>query len=231
VESVRGRRRRQWVFLRAQRISCAHAALPLVEVRWRTIAITLIDHGLAMAGIDKKHDPGGKVRLAISPDVKSSAAVFGGPDNCYRYQLRRTWDETKPHAMFIMMNPSIADSKQEDPSVAKCGRFARSWGYGGIYVGNTFAYRATDKKRLRVCDDPIGPENNKHLIEMAKLAKTVIFAYGQPGHRSLRDRGRLLAKILIDKGVKPHVLKLSKDGTPCHPLYLRKDLEPVVWKL
>jgi hypothetical protein len=70
-----------------------------------------------------------------------------------------------------------------------------------------------------------------NLIEMAKLAGIVIFAYGQPGHRSLQDRGKLLAKILIDKGVKPYVLKLSKDGTPCHPLYLRKTSEPVVWKL
>ncbi len=184
-----------------------------------------------MAGIPQKHDPGGKVRLAIGRDVKSSAAGFGGPDKCYRYRLIRTWDETKPHAMFIMMNPSTADSMVDDRSVAKCGRFARTWDYGGIYVGNTFAYRATDKKRLRVIADPIGPENDRHLIAMAKLAGIVIFAYGQPGHRSLQDRGPLLAKILIGKGVKPYVLKLSNDGTPCHPLYLRKTLKPVVWKL
>src|SRR5271157_3123218 len=184
-----------------------------------------------MAGIPQKHDPGGKVRLAIVRDVKSSAAVFGGPDKCYRYRLIRTWDETKPHAMFIMMNPSTAGSMVDDRSVAKCGRFARTWDYGGIYVGNTFAYRATDKKRLRVIADPIGPENDRHLIAMAKLAGIVIFAYGQPGHRSLQDRGPLLAKILIGKGVKPYVLKLSNDGTPCHPLYLRKTLKPVVWKL
>jgi hypothetical protein len=185
-----------------------------------------------MAGIPQKHDPGGKVRLAISPDVKSSPVVWGA-DKCYRYRLRRTWDETKPHAMFIMMNPSTADSKVDDPSVAKCVRFARTWGvYGGIYVGNIFAYRATDKKRLRASQiDPVGPENDKHLIEMAKLAGVVIFAYGQPGHRSLQDRGKLLANILIDKGVKPYVLKLSKNGTPCHPLYLRKTLKPVVWEL
>jgi hypothetical protein len=184
----------------------------------------------AMAGIPQKHDPGGKVRLAISRDVKSSA-VFGGPDDCYRYRLIRTWDETKPHAMFIMMNPSTADLKVNDPSVAKCERFARTWGvYGGIYVGNTFAYRATDKKRLRDNHHPT-VENDKHLIEMAKLAGIVIFAYGQPGHRSLQGQGQRIAKILIGKGVKPHVLKLSKDGTPCHPLYLHRTSEPVVWKL
>jgi hypothetical protein len=98
-----------------------------------------------MAHIPQKHDPGGRVRLAIGSDVKPSA-VWGGPDKRYRYQLIRTWDKTKPRAMFIMMNPSMADEKSNDPSVAKCQRFARTWGgYGGIYVGNTFAYCATDK--------------------------------------------------------------------------------------
>ena len=184
----------------------------------------------AMAGIPQRHDPGGKVRLALSRDVKSSA-VFGGPDDCYRYRLVRTWDETKPHAMFIMMNPSTADPMVDDPTVAKCGRFARTWGYGGIYVGNTFAYRATDKKRLRLIADPVGPDNDKHLIAMAKLAAIVIFAYGQPGQKTLKSRGALLAKIFIDRGIKPHVLKLSNDGTPCHPLYLPETLKPVVWKL
>jgi hypothetical protein len=80
-----------------------------------------------MAGVPQKHDPGGKVRLTISRDVRKSAAVFGGPDDCYRYRLIRTWDETKPHAMFIMMNPSTADTMVDDRSVAKCGRYARTW--------------------------------------------------------------------------------------------------------
>jgi hypothetical protein len=94
-----------------------------------------------------KHDPGGKVRLALAFDIKSSA-VFGGLNDCYRYRLVRTWDEGKRHIMFVTMNPSTADPLVDDPTVEKCGRFARAWGYGGLYVGNTFAYRATDKKRL-----------------------------------------------------------------------------------
>jgi hypothetical protein len=147
----------------------------------------------------KQHDPGGKVRLAIRPDVKGPPPVFGGPNDCYRYRLTRTWDKTKPHAMFIMMNPSTADERWDDRSVRRCEDFARAWDYGGIYVGNTFAYRATDKKKLRAIPNPVGPDNDKHLIAMAKLAEIVIFAYGQPGHRKLRDRGQLLAKILSTK--------------------------------
>jgi Protein of unknown function (DUF1643) len=104
----------------------------------------------------KQHDPGGKVRIALTLDVESKT-VSGGPGDCYRYRLSRTWDEKKPHAMFVIMNPSTADLLVDDSTVAKCGRFARAWGYGGIYVGNTFAYRATNRKHLRLVADPSAP--------------------------------------------------------------------------
>jgi hypothetical protein len=131
-----------------------------------------------------------------------------------------------------MMNPSTADPHADDPTVAKCGRFARAWGYGGICVGNTFAYRATDKKHLRLVADLIGPDNDKHLVAMAKSAHIVVFAYGQPGHRTLAPRGPAVAKLLIEKaGITPHVMKLSKQRIPMHPLYLLESLEPVVWQL
>lgn len=185
-----------------------------------------------MAGVFQKHDTGGKVRLDINPGVKSSA-VWGGPNKCYRYRLRRTWDETKPHAMFIMMNPSTADETVNDRSVAKCERFARAWGvYGGIYVGNTFAYRATDQKRLIDAAAPTGPDNDRHIIQMAKKAAIVVFAYGKPRHKPLRARGKELARLLIEKAhVNPHILSLAKDGTPKHPLYLKRTLKPVRWNL
>jgi hypothetical protein len=34
-----------------------------------------------------------------------------------------------------------------------------------MYVGNTFAYRATDQSRLAEVDDPIGPNNDGHLLK------------------------------------------------------------------
>jgi hypothetical protein len=179
----------------------------------------------------KKHEPGGKVRRALKHDVKSSA-VFGGPSDCYRYRLTRTWDKDKPHVMWVMMNPSTADPLADDPTVAKCGRFARAWQYGGIFVGNTFAYRATDQKRLIKVPDPVGPENDAHLIEMAKEAAIVVFAYGQPCHATLRPRGLALARLLMkEAGVTPHTLRLAKNGTPWHPLYLPETLKPFIWKL
>ena len=112
----------------------------------------------------------------------------GGPHREYRYVLRRTWDDLLPAVMFVMMNPSVADVHADDPTVARCQTFARRWGCGRLYVVNTFAYRATDQGQLLVAADPVGPENDKHILAMAQLSKIIVLAYGQP-HKSLRQRG------------------------------------------
>ena len=93
------------------------------------------------------HDPGGKVKLALKAGI-TGTAEFGGKNEEYRYRLTRTWDDAKPYALFVLMNPSEATPDINDPTVAKCCRFAAAWGYGGIFVANTFAYRCTDQKRL-----------------------------------------------------------------------------------
>lgn len=62
----------------------------------------------------------------------------------YRFSLWRIWDEALPYALFIGLNPSTADETANDPTITRCINFAKDWGYGGIYMANLFAYRATD---------------------------------------------------------------------------------------
>jgi hypothetical protein len=64
-------------------------------------------------------------------------------DGKYRYALMRMWDD-KPLMMFCMLNPSTADATKDDPTIRRCIGFAKDRGYGGIYVVNLMAYRATD---------------------------------------------------------------------------------------
>jgi hypothetical protein len=61
----------------------------------------------------------------------------------YRYRLWRMWDR-RPHCCFVMLNPSTADELANDPTVERCERRARAWGYGGLEVANVFAWRSTD---------------------------------------------------------------------------------------
>ena len=171
-----------------------------------------------------RHDSGGKVRLALAADVVSRA-VFDGAREEYRYVLHRRWAEG-PTVLFVMMNPSTADIDVDDPTVAKCQRYARRWGYGAMYVANTFGYRVTDQKRLLELKDPVGPGNDEHIREMARESELIVLAYGKP-HARLRQRGMDVQAMLSRDGHALHALKLCLDGTPAHPLYLRDDVTPV----
>jgi hypothetical protein len=137
----------------------------------------------------RMHDPGGKVRLALSGDVVSWAE-FGGRNHEYRYALRRVWDASRGSVLFVMMNPSTADPYVDDPTVAQYQRCARVWGYGTMWVCNTFAYRATNQKELLREADPVGPENDAWLLKMAAQAGMIVLAYGKPHKKSLPARAR-----------------------------------------
>ena len=94
-----------------------------------------------------------------------------------------------------------------------------------MYVGNTFAYRATDQRRLLEVADPVGPENDRYILRMAKAAALIVLAYGRPNPK-LRARGLAVQAMLRGKGFALSVLKSCMDGTPSHPLYLRDDILP-----
>lgn len=137
----------------------------------------------------------------------------------YRYRLWRIWDETKPFVLFIMHNPSTADGEQDDPTIRRCINFAKDWGYGGIYVGNLYPYRATDPAVLRKLryDEAWTFDNPIHINEMKRLCALHVLAYGNPAISGTE------AYAWDDCW---HYLKLTKAGNPCHPLYLSKSLKP-----
>ena len=99
----------------------------------------------------------------------------------YRYVLWRIWDNSKPKIMFIGLNPSTADENTDDNTITRCISFAKSWGYGGFYMTNLFAYRSKDKSQLYCVDNPIGIDNDEYIIKYANLSEKVIAAWGNDG--------------------------------------------------
>ena len=173
------------------------------------------------------HDPGGKTMIALPPGVRGDWVI--SPCKRYRYELIRVWNESLPILLMIGMNPSTADPNFDDPTINKGRRYAISWGFGTMLMGNVFAYRATDQKRLLEVSDPIGPDNDKHLLAMTDRAELILFAYGSPD-KSLLYRGPQVARMLAQRHAhKLHVLELSKYGVPKHPLYLKSFLKPIPW--
>lgn len=164
------------------------------------------------------------MRLRLAGDVRSAAHF--SPCRRWRTWLERRWDGLPigagHHAAFIGMNPSTADETADDPTVQGCMARARAWGFGAAVMLNAFAYRATDKRRLLEVEDPIGPDNDGDILRLCAAARVVVVAWGQPP-KPLRARGPALATMLRAAGIQPMCFATNADGSPKHPLYVRRD--------
>jgi len=138
----------------------------------------------------------------------------------YRYELRRIWQPKTGAVCFVMLNPSTADADIDDPTIRRCMGFAATWGYGGIIVGNLFAYRATDPNFLKIIQDPVGPMNDEFLKVMSERADITICAWGD--HGRYLNRGSAILRLLD----VPNCLAINKSGSPKHPLYAKRYLTP-----
>jgi hypothetical protein len=146
-------------------------------------------------------------------------------DRKYRYVLSRIWDETKPFVMIVGLNPSTADETENDPTIIRCIEFSKSWGYGGVFMLNLFAFRATKPIDMKNSIDPIGMENDSYIKKYEQLCDKVVCAWGNDG--AYKERSRFVLSNLKE----PYYIKLNKSGEPAHPLYLKGDSIPIKFNL
>lgn len=155
----------------------------------------------------------------------ASAATYS-PDSRYRYALTRDWAAGQ-RVLFVMLNPSTATEVQNDPTVERCERRARTLGFGGFAVANIFAFRATDPRVMRAEPDPVGPANDAMIHDLAMRSDRIICAWGSHGLHL--DRGASVAALLRATARDLHHLGLTKGGQPKHPLYISYDQQPRLW--
>lgn len=156
-----------------------------------------------------------------------SLAVYSDCER-YRYLLTRVWNPEGRRALFVMLNPSTATEYQNDPTVERCERRARTLGFGAFRVTNIFAYRATDPKVMRAQGDPVGPENDAAIVDSAQAwADQVICAWGS--HGAHLGRGMAVERALRATGLPLFHLGLTQAGAPKHPLYIGYTVQPMLW--
>lgn len=153
------------------------------------------------------------------------------PVPAYRYFLRRPpWRSLEPNPeappiAFLLLNPSTADEVQDDPTIRRCRGYAADWGYGEVMILNAFAFRATDPKVMRAQADPVGPDNDRVILETCEalfsMGGTLVCGWGN--HGAFQDRGQAVRALL--KGFPAQAFPLTGAGEPGHPLYLRKDVQ------
>ncbi|MCE8514823.1 DUF1643 domain-containing protein [Ruegeria pomeroyi] len=155
-----------------------------------------------------------------------STAIYSDCER-YRYSLTRVWDPAGRKALFVMLNPSTATEVQNDPTVERCERRARTLGFGAFQVTNIFAWRDTDPRKMRAAADPVGPENDAAILAGAKWADQIVAAWGT--HGAHLDRGPAVERLLRGTGLPLFHLGLTKDGHPKHPLYIGYAQQPALW--
>lgn len=159
------------------------------------------------------------------------------PCRKYRYTLWRNWatedllvnagnsSETKAHEylMVIGLNPSTADETKDDPTIRKCIGFAKRWGFGALCMTNLFAWRDTDPAKMKKAENPIGDANNDWLRYCAAYAGMILGAWGRHGEHLKRNQ---YIRGIVGRDI--HCLKVNKDGSPMHPLYVPYETIPVL---
>lgn len=173
-----------------------------------------------------EHPIGETLRTALGPEGLATASYDS--TETWRFRLSRVWNPKLPRCAFVMLNPSTATEEVLDPTVTRCVKFAKSWGYGALEVVNIFAYRATRPADMKAFDSPVGLANDDAITSAARAADLVLAAWGN--HGAHLGRGMDVRALLTESGTAVHFLRLTKRGHPGHPLYVRGDTEPTAWR-
>lgn len=162
---------------------------------------------------------------ARARDLREAAALPAGPERAvlspcglFRYALRRELGilapERRGSVLWVMLNPSTADASQDDPTIRRCLRFSRDWGYGSMAVANLYAFRSPKPWALRYAPDHDEAENDAWIKRLSAEAGIVVAAWGANAERA---RARTVLELLA----RPvDCLGLTRNGHPRHPLYI-----------
>lgn len=152
----------------------------------------------------------------------------------YRYTLTRgPWLHGEGTVLFVMLNPSKATSDeggQDDPTATRCIRFAQSWGYRRLTVGNLYALQATDPRELFRAEDPVGPKNDIALIQLARGADEVVVAWGATQHPQPDRAAHVLELLEAAHGPVVCLGFTPATGQPRHPCRIAGDARRIPYQ-
>lgn len=141
-------------------------------------------------------------------------------DKKERYSLKREWDKSKNKILYIMLNPSKADDKKDDPTIRRLVNFTKKFNYGGFLVGNIFTTITPNPKEI----DKSKGISGRNLEELLKLINTVdqiVYAWG-----NTIEEPQLLKELVLS----PKCFGKNFNGTPKHPLYLPKNSKLIAYR-
>jgi len=159
-------------------------------------------------------------------------------DSMRRYLLWRFWgdprNEQAKWMLFVMLNPSTADGRSDDPTIRKCREFARRAGCDGFEVVNLISQRSPKPGVVRAESEP------KEADEIISLAlarcELVVVAWGALSGLSKPARKIALERIDAIREFASYgcrtlkCLSVTQNGQPGHPLFIPYSATLQEWK-
>ncbi len=152
--------------------------------------------------------------MPFFPELELKRKAMFSDCRTWRYTLFREWDEYLPQILFILLNPSTADAKKDDPTNKRCMKFAKGWGFGSLIFVNLFAVRGSDTEVILESVDPVGPENDEIILAAAGQVDKIVVGWGNLG--MYQDRHLEVLELLHDE-FPLWCFGVTQKGCPLHP--------------
>lgn len=156
----------------------------------------------------------------LSPETYQRSAYISSCGK-YRYSLSRVWDRELPRMYWVMLNPSTADEKNDDPTIRKTIGFARRHNYGSIEVLNVSPYCATDPRELTLLSSAelAGSAVSEISAFLSIPADGVVVAAW--GMNPYKNKSLLVRMTEVRKMLPKNIYCVKQSsGRPWHPLYV-----------
>jgi len=151
----------------------------------------------------------------------------------YRWILKRELSSGTKTLVFIGLNPSKANSSNNDKTLTRIINFCSRWNYKNIYVINLFGLISKSPSKLSKSKDPVGTNNDLITLKALEFWRENIncdlwLGWGDKGQLYKRDS--IVLKLIKDfskiekkeNNYSRRVLSLgyTNKGSPRHPLYM-----------
>ncbi|MDA9749333.1 MAG: DUF1643 domain-containing protein [Bacteroidota bacterium] len=141
-------------------------------------------------------------------------------DKKERYSLKREWDKSKNKILYIMLNPSLADDNNDDPTIRRLINFSKKFNYGGFLVGNIYSTISPNPKEVDKSDG-ISDKNLVELLKLINQVEEIVYAWGNNAYEP---------EFLKDLVSNPKCFGKNLNGSPKHPLYLPKNIQLISYR-